>query len=173
MNWDALGAIGELVGAAAVVLTLGYLAVQIQQSTKLARATAQRDLNMAFQSTINKIGEQPVIFQRGCTDFQSMSRKDQLTFDIIIASLIVHLDEAIRMHQHGLETDDYIESYGAVCLAIIQAPGTRYWYEKVKPFFMSAAVEYLEKRFADPASLPPAMVDVLPWHCPALTQSKT
>jgi hypothetical protein len=30
MNWEALGAIGEIVGAIAVVVTIGYLAVQIR-----------------------------------------------------------------------------------------------------------------------------------------------
>ncbi|MFT4562959.1 MAG: hypothetical protein ACI9BW_002710 [Gammaproteobacteria bacterium] len=34
MNWDALGAISELVGALAVVATLVYLAIQIRQNTK-------------------------------------------------------------------------------------------------------------------------------------------
>ena len=33
MNWEAIGAIGEVLGAAAVVVTLGYLAVQIRQNT--------------------------------------------------------------------------------------------------------------------------------------------
>jgi hypothetical protein len=28
MNWDAIGAIGEILGALAVVLTLGYLAIR-------------------------------------------------------------------------------------------------------------------------------------------------
>ena len=31
MNWDAIGAIGEIIGAIAVVSTLFYLAVQIRQ----------------------------------------------------------------------------------------------------------------------------------------------
>ena len=35
MNWEALGAIGEIVGAIAVVLTLGYLAVQMRQNTRV------------------------------------------------------------------------------------------------------------------------------------------
>ncbi len=35
MNWDALGAIGEVVGAAAVIITLAYLAVQIRQNTRM------------------------------------------------------------------------------------------------------------------------------------------
>jgi hypothetical protein len=38
INWEAVGAIGEIVGAVAVVLTLGYLAVQIRQNTNASRA---------------------------------------------------------------------------------------------------------------------------------------
>ena len=34
MNWDAVGAIGEIVGALAVVLTLGYLAIQVSYAKK-------------------------------------------------------------------------------------------------------------------------------------------
>ncbi len=33
MNWEALGAIAELVGAVGVIATLGYLAIQIRQNT--------------------------------------------------------------------------------------------------------------------------------------------
>jgi len=35
MNWEAISAIGEIVGAAAVVATLGYLAFQIRQSNSI------------------------------------------------------------------------------------------------------------------------------------------
>ena len=30
MNWDAIGAVGEILGAAVVVVTLGYLAIQLR-----------------------------------------------------------------------------------------------------------------------------------------------
>ena len=36
MNWDAIGSIGEIVGAAAVVLTLAYLAVQVRHAKEAA-----------------------------------------------------------------------------------------------------------------------------------------
>ena len=55
MNWDAVGAIGEIIGAAAVVATLGYLAFQIRSAHRVAtdtnrhaRAAAVRDGLMAF-----------------------------------------------------------------------------------------------------------------------------
>ena len=31
MSWEAIGAVGEVLGAATVLITLGYLAVQIRQ----------------------------------------------------------------------------------------------------------------------------------------------
>jgi hypothetical protein len=41
MNWDAIGAIGQMLGSIAVFVTLGYLAVQV----KHARQEAQRALS--------------------------------------------------------------------------------------------------------------------------------
>jgi hypothetical protein len=54
MNWDAVAAIGEIVGAVAVVVTLAFLAVQIRQSQR-----AQRDANtLARSAAIDKAFEQ-------------------------------------------------------------------------------------------------------------------
>ena len=43
MNWDAIGAVGEIVGALAVVVTLAYLAVQIRQNTRMMQREAHLD----------------------------------------------------------------------------------------------------------------------------------
>lgn len=40
MNWDAIGAIEEVIGAFAVVLSLLYLALQIRHSSKMAEDTS-------------------------------------------------------------------------------------------------------------------------------------
>ena len=42
MDWNAVGALGEVLGAVAVVLTLGYLAKQIRQSNRITKADAYR-----------------------------------------------------------------------------------------------------------------------------------
>ena len=56
MNWEAIGAIGEIVGALGVILTLGYLAyqirqntIQLEQSTLAAKAAAQNASNEALR----------------------------------------------------------------------------------------------------------------------------
>ena len=40
MNWEAIGAVGETLSAIAVLITLGYLAMQIRQSTRATRSSA-------------------------------------------------------------------------------------------------------------------------------------
>jgi hypothetical protein len=39
VNWDAIGAVGEILGAVAIILTLVYLAAQIRQNTSSTRAS--------------------------------------------------------------------------------------------------------------------------------------
>ena len=52
MNWDAIGAIGEIIGALAVVITLFYLARQVKHSTRMARAEMTKDLYLASRTAI-------------------------------------------------------------------------------------------------------------------------
>ena len=46
MNWDAIGAIGEIAGAVAVVITLIYVALQLRENTKSLKV---QSLNETFK----------------------------------------------------------------------------------------------------------------------------
>ena len=50
MNWDAIGAVGEIVGASAVVLSLAYLAVQIRLQNRESRASTVTHLTEQWNS---------------------------------------------------------------------------------------------------------------------------
>ena len=45
MNWEAIGAIGDFMGGVGVVVTLGYLALQIRTNTNVLRSNAQREMS--------------------------------------------------------------------------------------------------------------------------------
>ena len=55
MNWEAIAAVGEIVGALAVVLTLGYLAIQVRfakiattDANRMARGVGIREFQLAM-----------------------------------------------------------------------------------------------------------------------------
>ena len=48
MNWDAIGAIGDFVGGAAVIVTLAYLALQVKASRAESTASSIAALGPGF-----------------------------------------------------------------------------------------------------------------------------
>jgi hypothetical protein len=48
MDWNAVGALGEVLGAIAVVFTLAYLAKQVRQSNRIAKADAFRSARIRY-----------------------------------------------------------------------------------------------------------------------------
>ncbi len=48
MNWEAIGAIGETVGAIAVFVTLVYLAAQIRHATRIATASSEIEIRNGY-----------------------------------------------------------------------------------------------------------------------------
>jgi len=59
MNWEAIGAIGELLGAAAVVATLLYLARQTAENARAVRAGAARQANLAEAQWHGELASNP------------------------------------------------------------------------------------------------------------------
>jgi hypothetical protein len=53
VNWDAIGAIGEVVGAVGVIATLGYLAVQIRQNNMHLAENAKISKVAALEANAN------------------------------------------------------------------------------------------------------------------------
>ena len=64
MNWEAMGAIGEVVGAIGVIATLAYLATQIRDNNKMMRATTKQDMAVQTQNMTLFAFDHPAIFSK-------------------------------------------------------------------------------------------------------------
>ena len=61
MNWEAAGAIGEIVGAIAVVATLLYLSRQISATKTSLRRQQSQEITALFNETHNLIAGSPAL----------------------------------------------------------------------------------------------------------------
>ena len=89
MNWDAIGAIGEVLGALAVVMTLGYLSVQIRQNTsreKLAQEFASNEYFNQLRMLVASDEELADIEQRGINNLSALSALERRRFDELVTS---------------------------------------------------------------------------------------
>ena len=80
MNWDAISAVGELVGATAVVISIIYLALQVRQNSSHVRSsgyqTAAQSANQMFDSWSTH-PETLKIFQVAQESYDSLNESDQ------------------------------------------------------------------------------------------------
>jgi hypothetical protein len=77
MNWDAAGAIGEIVGAVGVMGTLIYLALQIRLNNRTLRSTKYQELISEFRNMImensSQSGDIEVVLKAGEEGIESLT----------------------------------------------------------------------------------------------------
>lgn len=90
MNWDAIGAVGETLGAIAVIATLIYLASQIRQlKQQNAQATLQHihDSMNKFMDMVASESNSSLLV-RGQKSYKNLSEAEQLQFFAIYARFL-------------------------------------------------------------------------------------
>ena len=74
MNWDAIGAIGNAVGAVAVTATLGYLVVQLRHNNRQLRLTTANIVTEELQAMFSLLAaDADLVQQSGVQDRAALS----------------------------------------------------------------------------------------------------
>lgn len=138
MNWDAIGAIGEIIGALAVVLSVGYLAVQIRTGSA-ALSTTLRDSVFASLAQWNyQLTSDPELawmFHRGLNDFNTLDEKERPRFMHIIYGFF-KVFENIYLHylEGSLGADTWLQNKEIVH-AYYATPGAQFYINSRRATF--------------------------------------
>ena len=155
MNWDwnAISAISQLVGSIAVVLSVLYLALQVHQSTRVARlatqdaaATALRDVTKPLM--VNADLER--IWRVGLEDIGALSLEERVRF-FHAAYQFLKAFETIHFHYvYGLMDRELFEGWHGLLRHYIVAPGmAHYW--KLRPDIFSKRFRLFVNSLEPPA----------------------
>jgi hypothetical protein len=104
LNWDAIGAVGEVMGAVAVLVTLGYLAVQIRQNTQSVSTSVYESAMSGFNALTRDLtanADLASILIRAHADPASLDENEQLRLNAYIRSYANHLYKLHRLYQQG------------------------------------------------------------------------
>jgi len=147
MDLEALGNIGEILGAVAVIFSILYLARQISQSTALARAENQRELlNTAhLWHPLATIPGLTADLRAGLNRYSELDPDVQARFHHFMHPLVNHIEAVFRMHRQGLIEEDSCERWMAGLVGIIRTPGGSNWWERVKEMFGPEFVQEIER----------------------------
>jgi hypothetical protein len=103
MNWEAIGAIGEIAGSLAVFVTLIYLGQQIKQNTKSQSIATYEAAMSGFNRMHDFVAydvESASIWRRGIADPASLSDDESVRFEFMARNYANHLYKLFRLYEN-------------------------------------------------------------------------
>ena len=103
MNWDAIGAVGEIIGATAVVISLLYLGFQIRAQTRQAKLSAMHNMSYGFREAIEHFSDSEMadLFVKALTKFDEMEEYQRFKLLIGCQKCLRVWEEAFYLHRDG------------------------------------------------------------------------
>lgn len=118
MNWEAIGAVGDAVGALVVVITLVYLTIQLRQNTKAIEHSTSRGVSDDAAQWMYKLIENPrvaEIYLAGLRGDEQSSR-DHFRFGLLMGLFF-------NNSNHALQAGAYDFYNNSTMAAILSKPG--------------------------------------------------
>ena len=130
MDWDAIGAIGEIVGAAAVFGSLFYVGRQISQNVLAVKGQTFQSLvqslvqlNLAFRPEDLKLMEK-------VTKDQDLSESEHLQYTMLFHPILRNIESAHYQHRLGLIDHEQLLSLTSTSFVLFGTEeGRRAWME--------------------------------------------
>jgi len=132
--------LAEIIGAAAVVISVGYLAIQIGRQTDQARLTATRELAGEWSQLMQSIMEDPEIcdiFLRAVDDYEALPNIERLRMAVLFQR-VIRLLEQERLHiRKGHIEPEIFDSMNRARFEFLTFPGVQTWWKLSKELFAS------------------------------------
>lgn len=127
MNWDAIGAVGEIVGAGAVVASLVYLAVQIRTQNKETRLSAMHDISVGFREAILPFSAEDMstILVKANADYDSLSDIEAQRIIVLMGQFFRAWEEAFIQNEEGRLDDRSWNAILKYYVKLLGAPAMR------------------------------------------------
>jgi hypothetical protein len=157
MNKDRLqvsALAAEIIGGIAVVVSLGVVAFEINQSNSQAKLNTNALEISAYQSLINSIIDQNTLIAsdsdlaairlKTTSSPQELTRSEITRINSYYMSLIRHGDMAYFQYERGAIDQERLDSVLAILSLVLDNPVGRTRWEYAKPDFSNSYVQYLE-----------------------------
>lgn len=149
MNWEAIGAIGEIIGAIAVVLTLIYLAVQVRQSTRMTQAISIQTASSLDQEFLLTLGTDADRAQKWATYLSTpevLSDKERLQCAYLMGSFIRRLENVYLQQRLGSLSSEGWQSRQPMFEGIARSAGYADYLKSVPGRFINTDFQaYMQK----------------------------
>lgn len=139
MNWDALGAVGEIIGAVGVIVSLLYLASQVRSNSRQLRHSSAQAVLEKLNSLIGQLAFTPGagdVWSRGLSGLEALENDEEIVrFSSMMLQAFWAYEEVLHYRQVGLIEDWAWTHSKAPVEHFMRTPGFQQWWRLRKDWF--------------------------------------
>jgi len=131
LNWEAIGAVGEIAGAIGVIGSLVYLASQIKSQNTESQVTAVNNLTYqwnAFMGDMAGNSELARIWAKGLEDFNSLNSTEHVQFSTHLNRIFRITEGLYHQHESGRLGDKVWRGVANSLSDLSCSPGVKSWW---------------------------------------------
>ena len=147
MNWDAIGAIAELLGAIGVIASLIYLATQSRQNTETVRSAAVESAADRFAEN-NRVAalnlDLAELLESGHSDYEALSIVQKRRYRSFQIAVLRDHETIFLHHRNGLITDSHWEGFANSLRYQARRPGVQHVWQQTRLIFSPEFREFID-----------------------------
>jgi hypothetical protein len=140
IHWEAISAIGEVIGALGVIASLFHVAYQVRQNTHQSRLNTkavETSNNEAINTESNNLrmalannSELATIYIRGNEDPLSLNENEQFRYRLSVGAGVSNAQPVYESHVRGVSTQ--WSGMRNVSIRLLDSPGGRWFWDDFK-----------------------------------------
>ncbi|MEJ6703397.1 MAG: hypothetical protein ACKVKL_06055 [Pseudomonadales bacterium] len=147
MSLQDWASIAEIVGGIAVIVSLIYVGLQVNDSTSAIRSSAASDATKTMQSWYLEMGrnrQASDIWYNAMTSAEPLPARDEFQFMMSMHTAILGMQNSYLLSKEGTLDEEFREAVTTAIVAVKDMPGmARYWKQR-KGFFHTGFAEYVD-----------------------------
>jgi hypothetical protein len=162
VNWDAIGAVGEILGATAVVVTLAYLARQLRQEARSDTAETMGTWLADYNGIVLDIlrdAEVAKILREGLTDFEQLSGNDQMRFHAWMVAHLLNAQVLWFQWDDGIMHRQIADQQLTFNAMMLKTKGGSRWWSTARGIWRPEFVEHIDKLIEELSPI----TEIWPW----------
>jgi hypothetical protein len=144
LNWDAIGAVGEITGAVAVVITLIYLALQIKTSSTLTKATIREQRTAGSNAVTAEWIRQADVFVR-VANGEELDSVDSFRIALSHQAMFREWETWAYQHHIGVLDDSEWNAILVNFRTLLGFPGTADYWSQSKGMYSTLLVTVIDE----------------------------
>ncbi len=165
MNWDAIGAVGEILGALGVLGSLIYLGSQIRDNTRsLGAASLQAVLDGPRDRWLLPLAnndETAEIWSKGLTSLDYLGANEKRRFWFLMTEQYFQMQQCMHLRERGLIPEVDYDAWLKWTVALTRTPGGGEIWKEIQTLITPTIAELVNEQLElDPDS--PSVLQLMP-----------